>query len=430
MQKDNQTCLNSTLGPSRNHQLSSFSYLNITQFIGAFNDNLYKLLVIYYLIHVQGDEHTSRIIALAGAIFILPFLLFARIAGVLADSYSKSIIILTTRLLGFFLAIGSLLIFYFGSTLGAYCVLFAMATNSAIFVITRNSMLPELVTSNNISNANGLMSSVGFVAIILGTFSASFLLDITGRNYVYSASLLILTASIAVVTSWFIEHTPPATDEGHHEKIKPFFLAEIISSLKQASEYPDLLSSILGAAFFMFFGAYFQLNLIPFVMQSLQLSDLQGGYMFLLCAIGIGAGSVIAGKISGKTVELGLVPVSSALMALCLFFMYLCANSLYPIIFLTAIIGLFGGLYDIPLESYVQYKSPATVRGHIVAATKFMSSFGVLCASGLIYLLSNVLGLDASEGFLILSFIVALTAIAYAYLYRGHLKRFLRSKYP
>src|SRR5262249_10539425 len=162
---------------------------------------------------------------------------------IIADNYSKSIIILTTRILGLFIAIGSFLTFYFGSTVGAYCMLFAMATNSAVFVITRNSMLPELVSSSNISNANGVMSSMGFVAIILGTFSASFILDITERNYVFSSFLLILTASIAVVTSWFIEHTAPATDEGHHEKIKPFFLAEIFSSLKQASAHPDLLSA-------------------------------------------------------------------------------------------------------------------------------------------------------------------------------------------
>lgn len=429
MQEDRQSCLDNTLEQSKSHSLSSFSYLNITQCIGAFNDNFYKLLVIYYLIHAQGSEHASRITAFVGATFILPFLLFARVSGILADNCSKSIIILTTRILGVLLAIGAFLIFYFGSILGVYCLLFAMATNSAFFVITRNSMLPEIVTSNNISNANGVMSSLGFVAIILGTFSASFILDVTERNYVYSSILLILTTSSAVATSWFIKHTAPATDKNHHEKIKPFFLTEIFSSLKQASEYPDLLSSIIGAAFFLFFGAFFQLNLIPFVMQSLQLSDLQGGYMFLLCAIGIGVGSVLSGKISGKTVELGLVPVASALMALCLFFMYFYANHLYPIIFLTTAIGLFGGLYDIPFESYIQYKSPAHIRGHIVAATKFMSSFGVLCASGLIYLLSHILGLDASEGFLILSFIVLIATIVYAYLYRNHLKHmFLKNE--
>lgn len=428
MQNDNPTGFKSTLRPSMSRHLSSFSYLNITQSIGAFNDNLYKLLVIFYLIQVQGDENSSRIIALAGAIYILPFLLFARVGGILADKFSKSNIILATRIFGFLIAIGSLLMFYFGSTFGTYCMLFAMAINSTIFVITRNSMLPEIVPSDNISNANGVMSSVGFVAIILGTFSASFLLDITGRNYVYSSLLLILTAAVAVAASWLIEYTPPARDGGSHEKIQPFFLAEIYSSLKQASKYPDLLSSILGAAFFLFFGAYFQLNLIPFVMESLHLSDLQGGYMFLVCALGIGLGSVIAGKISKKTVELGLVPVSSALMALCLLFMYLYANQLYPIIFLSAIIGLFGGLFDIPLESYVQYKSPANIRGHIVAATKFMSSFGVLCASGLIYFLSNIVGLNASEGFLVLGFIVALVTGFYAYLYRSHVKRFFDSK--
>lgn len=409
---------------TNNYYFSSFSYLNITQFVDAFNDNLYKLLVIYYLIHVQGPEHTTKIISLAGALFILPFLIFSRVAGILADNFSKSTLIVVTRVAGIFIALAALFEFYVGSSFGAYVVLFAMATNSVIFVIARNSVLPELVPSDDISNANGLMSSLGFVAIILGTFSASFILDITDRNYVASSFCLLVTTLISVISSLLIEYTPPANKKDHHEKIKPFFLAEIYSSLKQASEYPALLSSIIGAAFFMFFGAYFQLNLIPFVMQSLQLSDLQGGYMFLVCAIGIGLGSIIAGKMSGKTVELGLVPLALGLMALCLIFMDIYSNHLYLVILLTAIIGFFGGMYDIPLESYVQYKSPANARGHIVAATKFMSSFGVLCASGLIYLLSNILGLSASEGFAILGVIIIITTFIYGYLFKDHIKNF------
>jgi len=411
--------------PAKAKGLSSFSYLNITQFIDAFNDNLFKLLVIYYLIHAQGEENTTQILAFAGAVFILPFVLFARIAGGLADHFSKSRIIFITRAIGVAITVIALIVFYLGSAHGAYYVLFAMATNSAIFVITRNSVLPELVPADNISNANGLMNSVGFVAIILGTFSASFILDMTNRNYVLSSICLIITALIAVGTSWRIEHTEPADKSAEHKKIPLFFLTEIIDSLKLASQYPALLSSIFGAAFFMFFGAYFQLNLIPFVMQSLHLSDLQGGYMFLLCAIGIGAGSVVAGKISGKTIELGFVPIASALMALCLFLMYIFAESFYAIVFLTAIIGFFGGMYDIPLESYVQYKSPANARGHIVAATKFMSSFGVLCASGLIYLFSNIFGLSASQGFFMLGFVVLAATVVYGYLFCDQLKNLI-----
>ena len=275
--------------------------------------------------------------------------------------------------------------------------------------------------TENISKANGLLTSLSFLGIIVGAFSASFILDITDRNFIIAGTLMALSALLSLITSCKIEYTSPTNS---HQKIKWFFLTELCDTLKLASQYPSLLPAVFGSAFFLFFGAYCQLNIIPFAMQSLQMTDVQGGYLFLLSAVGIGIGSLIAGKISGKHVELGFVPLVGLLMGILCCFMDAFANNLAAEIVLITFIGLFGGMFDIPQESHIQVESPQDSRGKIVAATRFLSFFGVLCASGMLYLLSEVFHLPASTNFLILGCITLLMTALFGYCYLEHLKRF------
>ena len=153
-----------------------------------------------------------------------------------------------------------------------------------------------------------------------------------------------------------------------------------------------------------------QLNIIPFGIQSLGLSDVQGGYLFLLTALGIGSGSIIAGKISGKTVELGIVPLAAFGVAISCFMLDIFSTSLLPVIPLVMILGLFGGMYQIPMDSYIQVASPSKNRGQIVAATNFVSFLGVLAASGLVYFVTEVFGLNADKGFTIVGGMALLVA--------------------
>ncbi len=403
-------------------RFSSFAYLNTSQTLGAFNDNFFKLLVGYFLIKMEGAENSQRLLAVAGAVYVLPFLIFSRVGGQLADHFSKRNVIIVTRLCQLVVGLLSILAFHFESKLGAYCCLFALTTFSTIFTIARNSVLPELIPKEKISKVNGIMASFSFLGIIVGAFSASFILEISNHNFVMAGMFLTFIASLSLLASLCVEYTPP--NRGKH-KIKLFFLAEIYDSLKLAYQYPSLLPSIFGAAYFLFFGAFCQLNIIPFAMQSLNMTDVQGGYLFLLSAVGIGAGSLLAGKISGNTVELGLIPIVGVAMGVCCFFMDIFSVSFTAVVILAILIGLFGGMFDIPQESNIQLQSPQESRGKIIAASRFLSFFGVLCASGLLYILSEVFHLNASTGFLILG---ALTLVVVALLsacYFKSLKRFL-----
>ncbi len=209
MIKKLKTLLKFTIDNPLIRSVSSFSYLNLTQFLGALNDNIYKFLIVYFLIDMEGIERSQVILASTGAIFVLPFILFSSSSGILADRGSKRNIIIFTKMLEFLVMVSGIAAFYFHSIVGSYVVLFLMATHSSIFSPSKYGILPELVSEDKISRANGLMTSMTFLAIIFGTFTASFVLQMTHRDFLIAASLCSLVALIGIGTSFCIEYTPP-----------------------------------------------------------------------------------------------------------------------------------------------------------------------------------------------------------------------------
>lgn len=403
-------------------KFSSFTYLNVTQFLGALNDNIYKLLIVYFFIQLEGIENSHRILSMTGAIFVLPFLLFSAFSGTLADRFSKRNIIVYTKIFELVIMAFSILAFWTESKFGSCCILFLLATQSAIFGPSKYGILPELVSTDKISKANGMMTSFTFLAIISGTFFASFLLDITNRHFIIAAFFCTFIALIGTITSFCIEYTPPS---GSSKRFNADFLYEIFSTLKFVKKEPSLLAAVLGSAYFLFLGAFVQLNMIPFAVQSLHLTDVQGGYLFLLTAIGIGTGAMIAGKLSGSTVELGLVPLAGIGLTICCYSLDIWSTHLYVIIPLVVVLGLFGGIYEIPLDSFIQVTSPKKSRGQIVAATNFLSFFGVLCASALLYLASEVFGLKANQGFIIVGTITIGVTVVITFQFFDYVARFV-----
>ncbi len=379
-----------------NFHFSSFTYLNVTQFLGALNDNIYKWLLVYLFIQIDGIEASARIAATAGGIFVLPFLLFSSVSGTLADRISKRDIIVATKILELIIMALGVLAFVFESKIGGYGILFLMATQSAIFGPSKYGIIPELVPTERISSANGLLTMFTFLAIIIGTFIPSLLLETTDRNFLVGGLFCTLLSVIGLATSFMIEHTPPA---GSTKKVTPRILDEVFQTLKLARAEPSLLTAVFASAYFMFCAAFFQINMIPLAVERLGLSDVQGGYLFLVMALGIGFGAVLSGKISGKEVELGLVPLGGLGVMIGCFIMGLCTD-LWVVLPVVTLTGFFGGMWATPLDSFIQIASPKEYRGQVVAATNFLCFFCVLLACAFLYLLSEVLQLPANTGFL------------------------------
>ena len=412
----------------------AFYFLNATQFLGALNDNIFKLLVIYLLIHIKGPAAANSILSIAGAIFVIPFLVFSSGAGVLADKISKRKIIVGSKVLELIVMLFGLGTVYFEFESGAYIALFMMATQSAIFGPSKYGIIPELVEPKMMSKANGSMTSLTYLAIILGTFLASFITDITDKNFIFEAGFCVLISIIGLLISLGISRTEPKRSP---KKINPFFFYEIYQTTKTAWQVPHLIPAIFGSSFFLLIGAFTQLNIIPFAMQSLHLSEVGGGYLFLATAVGIAIGAVLAGQISKDKVEPGISCISGVFIPIFFFTLYFFSSSLICTIISLALLGIVGGGFLIPFDSFIQVHSPDAKRGQIIAAANFFSFIGVLLAAFCLYVISEELGFSAASGFALMGFLALiantvligrLSSLCFPFFVQKVLKRFRKIK--
>lgn len=391
-----------------NPEKYSLGFLNATQFFGALNDNIYKLALIFFLIEVQGTERANTILSAAGALFVIPFLLFSSAAGVLADRYSKNRLIIIAKMAEVVTFTGVILAFAFKQVWLGYSLLFCLSTHSAFFSPSKFGIIPELVPKTKVSKANGLITSFTYLAIILGTFCASFLTQMTEGNYIFVGLFCFMIAGVGLLTSLGIKHTPAKKST---KKIDPFFVREIIQTFSHCRRIKHLQIAIVGAAYFLFIGAFTQLNIIPYAMNSLGLSKEMGGYLFLTTALGIAAGSVIAGRASKKRVELGLSCVCGLVLAVLLVFLSLSTHSLFFTIVWLFFLGLCGGGFIVPLDTFIQLSSPEEERGRVIATTNFLSFTGVLVASISIFLFNESLALPAAISFRVVGAITFLFSL-------------------
>lgn len=380
----------------------SFSFLNATQFLGALNDNLFKFFLVFFLINVEGGKEASTILAIAGAVFVIPFLLFSSAAGVMADKISKTSIIISMKIAEVLIMSFGILAIFLKSTHALWGLLFLMAAQSAIFGPSKYGIIPEVVEPKKVSKANGVLNSFTFLAVIIGTFLASFITDITNKNFVLASLLCLVVAIVGLFTSIKITKTAARSSK---KKINPLFIYEIYKTLKATKKRPYLLITVIGSAYFLFIGGFAQLNIIPFAMQSLNMTDVGGGYLFLVTAIGIAVGSYIAGKLSKEEVELAISCVAGFILSILLLSLSLFSFSFPIVVICLLLLGIFGGIFLIPFDAYIQLKSPDRRRGQIIAAANFLSFCGVLLASFFLYFISSLLKLSPAFGFFLMGII-------------------------
>lgn len=409
----------------------SFRYLNATQFFGALNDNVFKFLIVYFLISIKGAENASIILALAGAIFVLPFLFLSSTAGVLADKFSKTRIIVVMKVIEVIITLLSLIPVSLKSVFGSYLALFFLAVHSTLFNPPKYGIIPELVEEKEVPKANGSLTSLTYLAIIVGTFLASFLTEITGENYPLTFSFCVLIAIAGFFSSLGIKRTPPKRSR---KMINPIFLYEIYKTLKGSLSTPYLLTAITGSAFFLMIGGFTQINIIPFALQSLHLTAVEGGYLFLVTALGIVIGAKLAGFLSQGREELALSAVAGIVISFFFIFLKIFSHSLVLAIINLFVLGVAGGVFLVPFDTFIQLKSPEIKRGQVIAANSFLSFVGVLIASFLLWVLS-ALKFKPSSGFVfmgVLTFLFSIFLISRTtgYFWPYFARNFLSLLYP
>lgn len=392
-------------------QRHAIQFLNIAQFLGVVNDNFFKYLIVFLFIDLKGIAASPVILTWVGIVYVLPFLLFSSGAGVLADKFSKQRMIILLKFTEVIIMALGVIAFLFKSDWASYTLLFLLSMQSAFFGPPKYSIIPELVKEEHIPKANGLITSFTYFGIIVGTFLASFLTQLTGKNFPLTAGIGTVLAIFGFIASVFI---PKTLSKHSKKKVNPFFFYEIYKNLVYASKTPYLLAAIFGSASFLFIGAYFQLNVIPYAVQSMGYTEVAGGYLFLLTAVGIAIGALLAGKLCHEYAEVGMACLAGMIVSTILFLLGLLYH--FPLFIFAALfgLGLFGGLYIVPFDSFIQRYAPNQRRGQIVAAANFLSFCGVLVAPILLYLFSETMELTAASGFLITGVMIFILVLAIA----------------
>ncbi|MEX2187771.1 MAG: MFS transporter [Pirellulales bacterium] len=379
----------------------SFLGLLITQFLGALNDNMFRWLVVPLAKEQLGDDNAqgaALALSVGLACFVVPYLLFAALAGHLADRYSKRTIIVACKIAEIVLMLCGVAAIAVGNLYLLFAVLFAMGTQSAMFGPSKLGALPEMLPARDLSAANGLMGLTTILATVIGTAAGSFLFVFTAESpalrIVACGVTLVGVAVVGYLASLAVAAAPAAAPTRVFPKN---FLRAAFADLAQLARHPGLFRVALGTAFFWAVASLAQLNVDALVVEEFGRSQTQVATALAVLAIGVGAGSVLAGILSGGNVELGLVPLGAAGVALFAMLLNFVSQGYLVWLFL---LGASGGAFSVPLAAYMQERSPAATRGTILAAGNFLAFAGMLIVSAVFYVLHGPLGFDATSIFL------------------------------
>jgi acyl-[acyl-carrier-protein]-phospholipid O-acyltransferase / long-chain-fatty-acid--[acyl-carrier-protein] ligase len=398
-----------------------FVLLNVGQFFGAFIDNAFKLMAIFFLIRLHGTESSSSITAIASAIFVFPFLVFSAAAGVWADRVSKQRILVFCKVLELCVMLFGVYAYLRGHAILLYFVLFMISFQSTLYGPAKYGIVPELVERPLISKANSMLVMFTFLAIIAGTACVPFLLALTSGNYPLAHGICIVASVVGLVATLGIRRTQPA---GGTARVNPLFVVDIWRTLHGVRKDRYLIQAVLASAWFMMLGAYLQLNMIPYGMSHLGLSEIGSGYLFFAVALGVAAGAFLAGRLSGRNIEFGIVPLGAMILAIPAFLLKFLPPSLWFVVPTVFASGLGAGLFVVPVDAFIQDRAPREKRGEILAASAFISWVGVLVASGLV-MLTVRLGWSAATGFLLMGGLTLALAIATVLVLPDFLLRFV-----
>ncbi|MDJ0778696.1 MAG: MFS transporter [Gammaproteobacteria bacterium] len=368
----------------------------LTQLLGAFNDNLYRNGFATFVVFVAPNvsrADSNMLVNIAGGLFILPFFLFSPIAGQLADKLEKSMLIRRVKLLEVGIMLLGAVAFLLQSPIMLVSILFLMGLQSALFGPVKYSLLPQALDSRELIGGNAMVEAGTFLAILMGLVLGTTLVSDLGTVAIGAAvvgtALLGYWASLGV----------PRLEAGDPElRISYNIPVQIVQIMRDAREDTTVFYAIMGISWFWFSGFTYTTQLPNYVR-----FELGGGsdvYILLLAlfSIGIGAGSFLCERLSGRTVEIGLVPLGAlglTVFGIDIYFSqdlavgdvligvadFLARGSSLRVCFDIVMLGVSGGMYIVPLYALIQQRSEVRKRSRIIAATNVLNALFMVAAA-------------------------------------------------
>jgi len=374
-----------------------------TQFLGAFNDNAYRIIVSLRAVHIvaQADE-SGKYLALAGAIFVLPSLLFTGYAGQLADAISKRKVLIAVKIFEIAVMALGILVFFSHSVALMFVVLFLMAVHYTVFSPAKYSIVPELVSDRDLSRANALLEMTTLVAIVLGTSVGPFLFTAWKTAEWKIGVVLTTVAVVGCLTSFRITRVQAAGARAPW-RLNP--LAELTAGTKHLLRDRPLWLAVMAISYFWFLALLFQMDLVLLGSETLKASDRLVGLLMTCLSLGIGAGSMLAGRLSGDKVEIGLVPLGSIFMGVFSLGLYAARGSYAVSVVMLSLLGIAAGVFFVPLNAYLQQRSESGEKGRIIATNNIYNTLGMLLATAVFYVCHDALHVSPAHVILTFGFV-------------------------
>lgn len=412
-----------------------------TQFLGAFNDNVFRngLVILVTFTGTQvGGMDASQLANVAGALFILPFFLFSATAGQLADKFEKSRLIRAIKLFEIVLMVLAAFAFMTSSYLILMIVLFMMGFQSSMFGPAKYAYLPQQLNANELVGGNALVESGTYVAIILGLLVGGLAISVESSNQTILASALVSIALLGYLASRGIPITNAVDPE---LKINWNVITETWRIIGYAREKRSVFLSILGISWFWFYGSVITLQIPAYTLIVLNGNEEITTILLVAFALGVGIGSLLCERMSGHRIELGLVPFGSiglSIFAIDLYFAqpginaiavntvgeFLARPGSWRVLADLSLVGAFGGFYSVPLYAMVQERANRQHLSRIIAANNILNAFFMVSASIMAITLLS-LGLSVPQLFLVLAALNLIVASFIFTLLPEFLMRFL-----
>ncbi len=367
----------------------SFWALMATQGLGALNDNALRMAVALLIVGSMKLEGAGTVPMLAAilAVFAAPFVLFSTFAGSIADRFSKRSVIVWAKVAEIAVMLGAVFAFWKGGEPVWIVTVFLMGTQSAFFSPAKYGILPEILEDSELSRGNGLVELFTQLAIIIGSVLGGALIYwLKGPRLPLIGVGLTVIAVIGTGTSLLIGRLP-ASATGRAMRWN--FVGEAWRNFQEVRRDRALFLCVLGVSYFWLMASMFQLNFYVFGYGALGLSEIELSVIMALAGVGIGVGSLAAGKLSGDKIEFGLVPVGAFAMSLFSLLLFFTKGSTAATTAVVFLVGVGSGFYIVPLISFVQQRAPSDGKGAVFALNNLLSFVGIIAGAVLFWQLGT-----------------------------------------
>jgi len=403
-----------------------FGPLFATQFLGAFNDNLYRSAMLFLIAFhlMRGDPHGSALMAtIAGGIFILPYFLFSSLAGQLADRIDKARLARAVKLAEVaIMLVGSVALLHDSIAL-LMIVLFAMGTHSTFFGPIKYSILPQHLGAHELMGGTGLVEAGTFLAILFGQIAGGLM------TQGMSAGAVLAVALVGLLVSLLIPTAPPEGERPAIDWNLPRATGEIIAHARTSR---PLFLSILGISWFFALGAVLTQQFVPMV-GAMNADETVAAAFLGLFSVGVAIGSIGVSRLLGGEISARYVPISALVLALAVIDLsisvrlvdpasaqvgiagFLALDGSWRMMVDLIVIALAAGVYIVPLYALLQTLGDPASRSRHVAANNVLNAIAMVGVSAAVAVLLSM-GQSTASVFLLLGLIglgVALVACAF-----------------